>query len=158
MLHDESAQERLASLDRKIRRLEDIDAMQNLLVAYASAVDNNDWDRLAGLFADDAHFVIGVPFQVDVRSPAAVVTVLQSMSEVYRRMRHKIVNVGIDPESGTGAAYYTVSMIANQQNQPMVCEGNYRYRFVKTAGGWRIGQQIIDVAYLSPAPWPLENA
>jgi hypothetical protein len=92
-----------------------------------------------------------------VKSPEAIVTVLKGMTQDFRKMRHKIVNVNIDLEKGSGDAYFMVTMIAVQQNQPMINEGKYRYKFVRADGHWRIGEQIIDVAYLSPASWMLEN-
>lgn len=158
MLSDRAAQNRLASLEGRISRLEDIEIIRGLLVIYANAVDTNDWDRLAEIFTPDAHYVIGVPWQVDVNSPEAIIAVLRAMSEANRRMRHKIVNVGIDPLAGTGQAYFMCSMIDVQQNQSMLCEGSYRYRFARIDDRWLIAEQIIDVAYLSPVAWMLENA
>lgn len=157
MSHDQIAQERLASLERKISRLEDIEAIRRLLVTYANANDADDWDRFASIFADDAHLVITAPFNVDVRSPEAVVTANRGFGHVFRKRRHNIFNVAIDPDQGSGEANFMATFIEIQQNQSMVCEGNYRFKFVIEDGFWRIGEQIIDIAYVSPASWKLEN-
>ena len=157
MSQDQAAQERLASLERKISRLEDIEAIRSLLVTYANFNDTDDWDRFGSIFADDAHLVITAPFNVDVRSPEAVVTANRGFGDVFRKRRHNIFNVGIDPEQGSGGANFMATFIEIQKNQSMICEGNYRFKFVRENGHWRIGEQIIDIVYLSPASWKLEN-
>ena len=45
----------VAELRKRVRRLEDIDALRNLKAEYAAACDDNyDADRLAALFVEDA--------------------------------------------------------------------------------------------------------
>lgn len=47
--------EAVAELQKRVRRLEDVDALRNLKAEYAAACDDNyDADRLAALFVEDA--------------------------------------------------------------------------------------------------------
>lgn len=57
-MSDDSQQhlaEALAELQKRVRHLEDVDALRNLKAEYAAACDDNyDADRLAALFVEDA--------------------------------------------------------------------------------------------------------
>ena len=144
-----------SSLEERISHLEDIEAIRGLIATYAHSIDTLDFDRLESLYSADAHLVIAA-FGVDVTSPEAVRATLTGMSEAYRKMRHKIVNLDIDPESRKGRAYFMLTCIDAAQNQAMVGEGGYQYKFAKVDGKWRLSEQIIEIAYLSPASWAVE--
>ena len=52
-------EERLDQLEARITRLEDLNAIERLQKAYGYFVDEGQWTRLSGLFADDATLEIG---------------------------------------------------------------------------------------------------
>jgi len=141
-----------SSLEERISHLEDLEAIRGLITTYAHSIDSLDFDRLGSLYSADAHLAIGA-FGVDVTSPEAITATLTGMSQAYGKMRHKIVNIDVDPKSRTGRAYFMLTCIDVAQSQPMVGEGGYQYKFTKVDGKWRFSEQIIEIAYLSPASW-----
>src|SRR4051812_12774042 len=54
-----SAAERLDALDKRITRLEDLNAIERLQRTYGYFVDKSQWRQLAELFSDDATLEIG---------------------------------------------------------------------------------------------------
>ena len=55
----QSAEDGLAELDRRITRLEDLNAIERLQRAYGYFVDKGQWTPLSELFAEDATLEIG---------------------------------------------------------------------------------------------------
>lgn len=55
----QSAAERLAALDRRITRLEDLNQIERLQRTYGYFVDKGQWTQLSELFTDDATLEIG---------------------------------------------------------------------------------------------------
>lgn len=47
------------SLETRVRRLEDLAAIQALFVAYGEQLDEGDFDGYAGLFAEDGELLLG---------------------------------------------------------------------------------------------------
>jgi hypothetical protein len=57
--HAQSASERLAALDARITRLEDMNQIERLQRTYGYFVDKSQWTQLSELFSDDATLEIG---------------------------------------------------------------------------------------------------
>lgn len=55
----QSAEEKLADLDRRITRLEDLNQIEQLQRLYGYFVDKGQWTQLSNLFAEDATLEIG---------------------------------------------------------------------------------------------------
>jgi hypothetical protein len=55
----QSAEDKLDALDKRITRLEDLNAIERLQKAYGYFVDKGQWTQLSELFADDATLEIG---------------------------------------------------------------------------------------------------
>jgi uncharacterized protein (TIGR02246 family) len=47
----------MTDLERRIARLEDLEAIRDLDARYCRALDDGDWDTLVSLFTDDGEFV-----------------------------------------------------------------------------------------------------
>jgi len=142
-------------LEARIGYLEDIEAIRGVIATYVYTLDGGDFDQLMTIYQPDAHFVIDA-FQVDVNSADAIKPTLMGTCQAYRNMSHKIITIDVDPKSGTGRAYFLFTCIDVAQNQGMIGEGDYRYKFTKVDGQWKLSEQLIHIAYLSPAPWPME--
>jgi len=153
--YDGDVEKRLAALEKRISHIEDFEAIRGLIATYAYAIDAGDFDRLMSIYLADTHFIIDA-FQVDVKSSEAIRATLMSLSQGYRNMSHKIFNIDIDPKNGNGRAYFILTGIDVSLNKRVIGEGDYRYEFTKLDGQWRISEQIIHIAYLSPTSWALE--
>src|SRR6185437_16895004 len=55
----ETPEQRLDALDKRITRLEDMNAVERVQRAYGYFVDKGQWTQLSELFADDATMEIG---------------------------------------------------------------------------------------------------
>ena len=55
----QTTEDKLAQLDARITRLEDLNAIERLQKAYGYFVDKGQWTQLSELFTDDATLEIG---------------------------------------------------------------------------------------------------
>lgn len=122
-----------------------------LSVDYCEFVDAKDFERLRGVFAEDAVFVSPAAPHSEIRGADAIIASLSSIPRALMT-QHFAFNIRIHVESvdtATGSCRILIYMA--DANEPESPEGRkaapkqligiYRDRYVRTAFGWRIADR-----------------
>lgn len=133
-------------LRRRLRRLEDIEAIRRLLTRYARALDRGDWAGMRGCFAADATDDHG-PYQGSVDT---LVSGTRDLLAGYRGTMHVLGQslIEVDGEAAT-AETYALSFHrrhcaegAQAGDEDTVTGIRYLDRLVRTGGGWLIAARV----------------
>ena len=126
-------------------RLEDKDAIRELLHRYCFCMDGGHSDDLAALFTEDGEWI--APYRT-AKGPAAIAAWLsQSVPPQPRRM-HYVMNSIIDCHArrGTAQSNYLVIVEGVDGPLPSVC-GTYDDILVKERRGWRFQRRRLIHAF-----------
>lgn len=116
----------------------DMVAIQQVLARYPHAVDDRDWDALAGVFTDDAVCEmsdVGLP---TTRGRKALVALFD---RIDHPVAHHLVDPVVDldgPDHATVRSKWLVTLVDRT-----TFGGTYTDEFLRTAGGWRICHRRI---------------
>lgn len=140
----DAAEPQPASLARRIARLEDEQAVQNLQHAFGYYFDRKLWDDVADLFANDGTFEIAQLGEYAGR--AHIRQVLQSWfgapgvarGELFDHiLTGTIVTVSADGTSAS-ARSSEIAMIGHNGEYARWEQGTYENRYVKDGGTWKL--------------------
>lgn len=135
------------ALARRLRRLEDLESVRGVLLAYPAAVDGRDLDALRRLFHPDAHLLS----RSDVHGRDAVLDYFaRFFASGWRDTRHYVANlvVGVDGDEATATSYYHQTAVVDGQS--VIGWGTYRDRLARTDEGWRITEKVNHVLAMTP--------
>ena len=145
----------LAELDRRLRRLEDVEAIKQLKYRYWRHLDLKQWDALAQCFADDAT----VCYSSGKYEFAGVSAIMKFLSESLGAARGSVtIHQGHHPEiellsatraRGTWALYNYMFNI--KQNRGIRIGAYYEDEYVKLDGTWKF--QHIGYRYIFHEEW-----
>jgi hypothetical protein len=141
-----SADDELADLRRRVRRLEDLEAIRRLLTRYARALDRSDWERMRACFTADATDDHG-PYQGSVD---ALVHGTRELMSGYWGTMHVLGQSAIELDGDTAVAEtYALSFHrrhcvggAGAGDEDTVTGIRYLDRLVRTDGGWLIAARV----------------
>ena len=139
------------ALERRVQRLEDLEAIRDLKARYAAACDNGyDADTLAAMFTEDAVWD-GATLGRHVRREA-IRAFFQGSSSRISFARHHVSNplIEIDGDTATGTWYLLQTCTYIRDNQAVWGAGTYRDRYVRTAEGWRFSQVRLESHFWTP--------
>jgi|SRR5688500_18278225 uncharacterized protein (TIGR02246 family) len=139
------------ALASRVQTLEDRDAIRALLVAYATTLDNRDFDGFEQLWAKDAEFLGGAGNTA--RGPAAIRELLRGLlgknaAATPGRDFHLVMNQTVDVtgDTATGISRGTwVSTNADNRLQVTII-ANYYDDFVREGGRWKFKRHRIGGA------------
>jgi bile-acid 7alpha-dehydratase len=129
----------LMELERRIRALEDIEAIKNLKAKYWRAIDTKQWDELAETLAD------GVVADLGVIKPADKSAYVQFMKDTVDRGSIVGIHQGHNPEieitsdmtaKGTWELYN--HLVDLETNKPLIFTALYHDEYAKEDGQWKI--------------------
>lgn len=129
------------SLEARLRRLEDLEEIRELLVEYQSMLDGKDLVGYAALFAINGEFVAG-----DVRAQGheEIRTLVEGMlgnllTNEHGSDAHLIVNPSIHLDGDRATAQVTWAyVVRGQRNQPVLSKlGHYDDVLVREHGRWK---------------------
>jgi hypothetical protein len=129
-------------LDARIRRLEDLEAIQRLKHRYWRCLDLKLWDDLAGCFTDDATADYGEGRYRFAGAEAILGFLRGALGEasgsvtVHHGHHPEIELTGATTARGTWALYNYLFNVA--QKRSVRIGAYYDDRYVKLAGGWKI--------------------
>src|SRR3954471_19603723 len=141
-------------LAARIQALEDRAQINDLIIRYAEAVDNRNFDALAACFTDDAEATFaGVP--VPGRGGDAVVAFLNSLGgggprpATPPRTSHLFMNVVVDLDGDEADVRSSASVysVRGEPEQVRIRGIGYRDRVARTQQGWRISKRVHSVAW-----------
>lgn len=123
-------------VEDRLRRLEDRAQLWELVARYALAVDDEDYDTVAGLFAPDGQFVglTGEP----ATGPDAVVAYLRERAEGQRGRAHVPTAQILDGVGGDRVAGTVLGCAAhfNEQGDDLFIYFRYDDEYVRRDGRW----------------------
>jgi hypothetical protein len=131
----------LAALERRLSRLEDIEAIKQLKYRYWRHLDLKQWDAMRACFVADATVAYGSG-KYEFRGVDAIVGFLSdSLGDasgavtVHQGHHPEIELLGADRARGTWALYNYMFNVA--QNRAIRIGAYYEDRYVRSAGEWK---------------------
>jgi len=154
----------LATLEARIRVVEDIEQIQKLMATYEDYLDSlQRLDELMALFTDDAKFVVSFHGEAGVEGvllgtyegKEAIRGLLsqlnpKSLSYCAHLVTNPIINV--DGEKAKGRWYLLCPFTALTREGPVAVweQGTYDNEFVKVEGKWRISLMSFEFNFSTP--------
>lgn len=131
-----------ASLEQRIQRIEDELALNKLINTYHKRADAFDWAGWADTFVDDAVFEFDTGFGLMEGKQMIHDTCKAAMDHVYEDQQHIMINLDFDIDgdsaTGTGNLIFAATTDASNPVDHYMAGGRYRWKFQRTAQGWRI--------------------
>lgn len=145
-------------LERRVQRLEDLEAIRQLMFRYAEGMDNNfDADAIAELFLEDATWTISPASEISgthlgrdaIRSFFAGLT--SEYSWTMHNVGNELIRLSDDGETATGTWYLVdpCTMLANGKQHAVFITGKYDNLFAKRDGRWyfqKLSAQLNQVS------------
>ena len=157
-----------ASIEARLRRIEDRQAIHDVIVRYCRGVDRSDADLVASAFHDDAidnHFGVVLPFREAIGTLKAA---RSGGPPSKTTSMHNLCNVLIelDGDIARCESYVTVVVRVPQERGVAIDwmhAGRYVDRFERRNGEWRIAHRTVvyDLERfdkVAPAPEGLSQA
>ena len=135
-------------MERALQELLDRQALVDLVGAYARAMDLQRSGDLVELFTEDAVLDYGPGFGV-IRGREAMRARFGSGQRIFESSRHYLTNIKIDfegPDRASGVTYLYAWHRFGEGKPDGHVYGEYRDRFVRESGGWRIADRRLLVA------------
>ena len=123
------------TVDRDVRQ-----DVADVLVRYATGIDQRDWALFRSCFTDDCeadYGDIGVWHGVD-----AITEFMQKSHEACSHTMHRITNLAVTPrDGGVAARSYVDAVIMFGDDQGVHAIGYYDDELVATDDGWKIARR-----------------
>jgi ketosteroid isomerase-like protein len=117
--------------------------LHELSARYAHAFDGGDAEAFAGLFADDAAFVL--PNGTRVEGAEMIRELVASRAAEAPKMRHLITNLVVEetPGGARGVSYFYCVRLPDDGFR-LLNIGRYVDEYTKTDGGWRFASRSVN--------------
>lgn len=137
-------------LARRIRRLEDIEAIRRLVSLYGLAMDNRDPALVAQVFAEDGEFQ-WEHGSVQASGREAIVEMFRGrFARISFHVTHDHM-IEIDdnnPHAARGIVFAHAE--AQRDDGHYVAATRYQDKYVRTAEGWQIAERVLQHLYFVP--------
>ena len=154
------------SLEARIRRLEDRNAIIDVVISYAVSIDEADWTGYAATMTDPVHVDFseaGLPaadFPRDQFIGFAAQALEGWTARQHLSPNHRVVFDDTDPDQAVCYSY----MYAQHYKKDApggdfyLMRGSYDHHLVRTADGWKIAKVVQHVSWLEGNPRAVEMA
>ena len=139
--------------------IEDRFAIQDVLVAYAHAVDNiGNIEGVLGVFVEDAVFDLSGIGLAPVNGHEGIRAFFTNVFANMAHHAHYLTNFAITAYAGDTASIraYVIGMGVGKDGQSVTVNGRYYFDVVRTPAGWKAARYTMD--FLMPLSGTLENA
>lgn len=138
----------MATLEERLRRLEDRDAIHQVFVDYGRYLDAGDLDRYASLFAEDAEVLLGPMGRAKGRDNirALMTKVLDGrVGTSYHIISSPAVQ--LDGDRAESEVMWTVIQRDREGKPKLTSMGRHVDQLVREGGRWKIAQRrgLIDL-------------
>ncbi len=127
-------------LEARIRKIEDIQDINNLQAKYAYLVDTSQMDKVLDLFADN--FIAEFDRIGTFKTKAELLEFLNSAAAGTTMMNHQMmtpyIEVDGDKAIGTWYLFGPFTFITPQGETANWIQGKYSNEFVRVAGKWKL--------------------
>ncbi|MBL1099321.1 nuclear transport factor 2 family protein [Streptomyces coffeae] len=138
------------SLMRRVRVLEDKEALRTLMIRGWRALDLKDWETWIACWADDATLEFG-PWET-IRGKEAIRATVERAESAYPSMQHHILNMHIaiedeneDRATGIGYMWFVAVTEPGRTASPYSMGGPYAWEFSRGRDGWLLTRQRLGV-------------
>ena len=129
------------SVEERLRRLEDVEAIRRLMLEYGRCLDAKDIRGYAGLFATEGEFVAG---DMCAKGPQEIFELVDGMRGTLLTDRggddvHIVANPTIDVDGDRATAdSMWIYILRGEDDQPVLSKiGSYHDVFTREDGRWR---------------------
>lgn len=134
-----------ASLEQRLQKLEDIEEIRSLMIAYGKALDKRDFAAYGALFAKEGSWKGGMGGATGPENIAKMVeTGFSKMDpKMYTDSNHVMtsMDIHVDGDTGTGWSRW-LWVIPGDDDRPLVQRGGYYVdEFVREDGHWKFKQR-----------------
>jgi ketosteroid isomerase-like protein len=144
---------RVDSIEQRLRRLEDQDAIWRLFMTYKDHLDQRDFKAYASLFTDDAVWMGNLGKSV---GPAQIEEMLVKTLEVFvsdqERAHHLVLNPVIEVDGDTAKAKSNWAFVTRSDTDAPVLQmlGMYYDELRRTADGWKFSRRVAysDIPFI----------
>lgn len=147
------------TLEQRVQRLEDREAIRNVILDYGKYLDARDWDGFVNLFAREGEWIGGMGGRQgrDAIKKMMLETVGINSAGFNTNNLHLLSNdsITVNGDSATARTKW-VFVVASDENRPqMVYVGHYDDEFVREDGEWKFRRRVAygDI----PAADPLKR-
>ncbi|MFD8756261.1 nuclear transport factor 2 family protein [Kitasatospora sp. NPDC059577] len=134
-------------LVRRLRVLEDKEALRTLMIRGWRALDRKDWQTWSACWAEDAELEFG-PWET-IRGREAIRATVEEAEAPYAAMQHHILNLHVDVEGdragGIGYMWFVAVAEPGSARAPYSMGGPYDWEFRRDAEGWLVVRQRLGV-------------
>ena len=134
----------MASLEERLQRLEDIEAIKILLLEYARLLDARDLIGYSKLFARDAEWT--GPYIGSARGPDAILALMQeNLRPAPKGSHHLISNMIVDVNGDSATAWCRWRyLVPDEDGAPrLAVSGRYEDEVVRDEGVWRFRSRTV---------------
>lgn len=139
--------------------IEDRFAIQDVLVAYANAVDHiGNIEGVLDVFVEDAVFDLSGIGLAPVNGHEGIRAFFTNVFANMANHAHYLTNFAITAYAGDTASIraYVIGMGVGKDGRAVTVNGRYYFDVVRTAAGWKAKRYTMD--FLMPLSGTLENA
>jgi len=138
-----------------LQELADRAAIVDAVIAYATAVDTRDWERLGSLFTDDACWEYTGSGE-RLSGPGAIVARLSTSLERFDATHHLIGNhvTAVHSDEADHTCYYQAQHVrlSLPDGEKFLAGGRYDDRLRRTPDGWRFTHRRITSVWSDGNP------
>lgn len=136
-------------IERRLRRLEDLQAIQQLFIDYGQYLDAGDLDAYASLFAEDGEIALGPMGKAKGRE-AIKLAMAKSLEGLVGTSFHIISSpmVSLDGDSATSEVMWTVVQRGSDGQPILPMIGRHKDELVREADGqwrFRLRRGFVDI-------------
>ncbi|CAI4218912.1 unnamed protein product [Parascedosporium putredinis] len=135
----------LQALEKRLRILEDKDAITSLLNRYCNTADDRDWVSFGQCFTEDG--VMCFENWGDVVGQEKITAAAGGAEDRFEGLQHSMTNQQVDVDGDEAACrcylWFAATMDRSKPHEYHAFGGHYRFKFRRTAEGWRISQMQL---------------
>ena len=128
-------------------------AIRQLIEAYSDALNTRDFTAMAELFAENAVWQVGPPFNLRFEG-AQIIPNIASMVSSFPFLMQMTHGVMVEAAGNQATARTTVREVGQAAHgaSGLNSFGIYHDSLVRTAGGWRFAARRFQCLFLDTAP------
>ena len=144
------------TLEERVARMEDRDAIREVIASYAHGLDMPDRDVFTSVWTEDAVYRVDEPFG-EVRGIDAITSAWDTFQLIFPSMYHHTMNVVIDGPHGNDATSTSFALVTGTDAEGTAWTASCTYydTFRRADGRWLLAERYDKVNYMVPWLQPL---
>jgi ketosteroid isomerase-like protein len=138
----------LESLDRRLRLLEDIEAIRDLRMRYHFCINEQQWGGIVDLYTDDAHVAIAPV--VDVRGKEAIDRFYRALPDHVDIVKQFIHNHMVEVRGDVAEGVSYLDARYGGDGQSLLVAGRFKELYRRTDAGWKISETLVELFFSAP--------